>query len=132
MLAPTSCAKTLAAVALVVPLLAAGAAEARRGVKPYYSESYETRGPVRGYEGYVAPDYYCSYSASPIANAASVRAASSAAASSAGAWSRPASNCGPSRRLPSPQVSSRGLSPGSIYPQAHGQPGAGSRQQVPG
>jgi hypothetical protein len=65
MLAPTSCAKTLAAVALVVPLLAAGAAEARRGVKPYYSESYETRGPVRGYEGYVAPDYYCSYKRFP-------------------------------------------------------------------
>ena len=65
MLAPTHYAKLLAAVALAVPLLAAGAAEARRGVKPYYSESYETRGPVRGYEGYVAPDYYCSYKRFP-------------------------------------------------------------------
>ena len=52
-------------LALAVPLLAAGSAEARRGVKPYYSESYQTRGPVRGYEGYVAPDYYCSYKRFP-------------------------------------------------------------------
>ncbi len=56
---------TLAALALAAPLLAAGTAEARRGVKPYYSETYETRGPVRGYEGYVAPDYYCSYKRFP-------------------------------------------------------------------
>ena len=65
MLASTYCTKTLAAVALAVPLVAAGAAEARRGVKPYYWESYETRGPVRGYEGYVAPNYYCSYKRYP-------------------------------------------------------------------
>ena len=65
MLAPTLCAKLLGAVALTVPLLAAGTAEAARGVKPYYSQSYETRGPVRGYEGYVAPDYYCSYKRFP-------------------------------------------------------------------
>ena len=63
--APPHCAKLLAAVALAVPLLAAGTADARRGVKPYYSESYETRGPARGYEGYVAPDYYCSYKRFP-------------------------------------------------------------------
>ena len=65
---PTSmkCTLTLAAVALAAPLLAAATtAEARRGVKPYYSESYQTRGPVRGYEGYVAPDYYCSYKRFP-------------------------------------------------------------------
>jgi len=58
------CAKLgLAAIALAVPLVAAGSAEAqfRRGVKPYYSESYETRGPQRGYEGFLFPDYYCSY-----------------------------------------------------------------------
>ncbi len=65
MLAPTHCAKTLAAVALTVPLLAAGAADAGRGVKPYYWESYQTRGPVRGYEGYIAPNYYCSYKRYP-------------------------------------------------------------------
>ena len=55
------------ALALTAPLIASGAAQAqfRRGVKPYYSESYETRGPVRGYEGYVAPDYYCSYKRFP-------------------------------------------------------------------
>jgi len=53
----------LAAVALIAPLLAATSAEAqfRRGVKPYYSESYETRGPRRGYEGFLFPDYCCSY-----------------------------------------------------------------------
>ncbi len=56
MLASTNCAKAIAALAFVVPLFAAGAAEARRGVKPYYWETYETRGPVRGYEGYVAPE----------------------------------------------------------------------------
>jgi hypothetical protein len=38
---------------------------ARRGVKPYYSETYETKGPVRGYEGFLFPDYYCSYKRYP-------------------------------------------------------------------
>ena len=65
MLTSTKCTLALAAVALVAPILAAGSAEARRGVKPYYSESYQTRGPVRGYEGYAAPDYYCSYKRFP-------------------------------------------------------------------
>ena len=65
MLTSMKCTLMLAAVALAAPLLAASTAEARRGVKPYYSESYETRGPVRGYEGYVAPDYYCSYKRFP-------------------------------------------------------------------
>jgi hypothetical protein len=63
MFAFTHHAKTLAAIALAVPLLAAGAAQAR--VKPYYWQSYETRGPQRGYEGYVAPNYYCSYKRYP-------------------------------------------------------------------
>ncbi|MTD95510.1 hypothetical protein GIW81_14315 [Hyphomicrobium sp. xq] len=55
------------ALALTASMIAATAAQAqfRRGVKPYYSESYETRGPQRGYEGYVAPDYYCSYKRFP-------------------------------------------------------------------
>ena len=45
------CATAVAAMGLATAFLAAGAAEAqfRRGIKPYYSESYETRGPVRGY-----------------------------------------------------------------------------------
>ena len=55
----------LAAMAAAAPMLAAGTAQAYRGVKPYYSESYQTRGPERGYEGYVAPDYYCSYKRYP-------------------------------------------------------------------
>jgi hypothetical protein len=53
----------LSAVVLAIPLLFAGRAEAqfRHGVKPYYSESYTTRRPERGYEGFLFPDYYCSY-----------------------------------------------------------------------
>ena len=65
MFASTNRAKLLAAVALAAPLLTAGAAQAYRGVKPYYSESYETSRPQRGYEGWVAPDYYCSYKRFP-------------------------------------------------------------------
>jgi hypothetical protein len=66
MLTSANCTKLLAAVALAAPLLAAGTAEAfRGGVKPYYWESYQTRGPERGYEGYAAPDYYCSYKRYP-------------------------------------------------------------------
>jgi hypothetical protein len=55
------------ALALAASMIATAPAQAqfRRGVKPYYSESYETRGPQRGYEGYVAPDYYCSYKRFP-------------------------------------------------------------------
>jgi hypothetical protein len=44
MIAPTKFATALAIAALAIPVLA-GAAEARRGVKPYYSETYETKGP---------------------------------------------------------------------------------------
>lgn len=40
-------------------------AEARRGVKPYYWRTYEFNRPVRGYEGWVAPGYYCSYKRYP-------------------------------------------------------------------
>ena len=67
MLVPTTIIRGAAiALALTAPLIATGAqAQFRRGVKPYYSESYETRGPVRGYEGHVAPDYYCSYKRFP-------------------------------------------------------------------
>ena len=65
MIASPHCAKAIAAVALAVPFFAAGSAEARRGVKPYYSESYETKGPTRGYEGFLSPDYYCSYKRYP-------------------------------------------------------------------
>jgi hypothetical protein len=67
MLASMQCTKLLAALAVVAPLLAAGSAEAqfRHGAKPYYWESYETPGPARGYEGWVGPDYYCSYKRYP-------------------------------------------------------------------
>jgi hypothetical protein len=68
MLTSMHCTKLLAALALVAPLLAAGSAEAqiRRGVKPYYSETYETgKRPARGYEGFLFPDYYCSYKRYP-------------------------------------------------------------------
>jgi hypothetical protein len=66
MLTSANCIKLLAAMALAAPLLAAGTAQAYRGgVKPYYWESYQTRGPERGYEGYAAPDYYCSYKRYP-------------------------------------------------------------------
>jgi hypothetical protein len=65
MLASTHCAKAIAAGALTLALLTGGA-EAVRGVKPYYSETYETGSrPARGYEGFVAPDYYCSYKRYP-------------------------------------------------------------------
>ena len=65
MIASTKCATALATLALAIPLLAAGSAEARRAVKPYYSETYEAKGPVRGYEGFLFPDYYCSYKRYP-------------------------------------------------------------------
>lgn len=55
----------VAGLALAIPLLAASGADARRGVKPYYSETYETKGPARGYEGFLFPDYYCSYKRYP-------------------------------------------------------------------
>ncbi len=65
MIVPTSNAMAIAVVTVAVSLLAASGAEARRGVKPYYSESYETKGPARGYEGFLNPDYYCSYKRYP-------------------------------------------------------------------
>jgi hypothetical protein len=65
MMASIKCARALAMIALAIPLFAAGAAEARRGIKPYYSETYETGRPVRGYEGFLFPDYYCSYKRYP-------------------------------------------------------------------
>ena len=63
MLTSTKYATTIAAFGLAASIFAAGAAQAR--VKPYYWQNYETRGPVRGYEGYVAPNYYCSYKRFP-------------------------------------------------------------------
>jgi hypothetical protein len=65
MIASTKFATAVAIAALALPVLAAGAAEAGRGVKPYYSETYETKGPARGYEGFLFPDYYCSYKRYP-------------------------------------------------------------------
>lgn len=57
-------ATALAAAALTMPLIAPSAAEART-VKRYYSETYQTKGPARGYEGFLFPDYYCSYKRYP-------------------------------------------------------------------
>jgi hypothetical protein len=65
MLTSANVTRALAAAAAALPLFAAGAAQAYRGVKPYYWENYETKGPERGYEGWVAPDYYCSYKRYP-------------------------------------------------------------------
>jgi len=73
MIASTKCATALALAALAIPILG-GAAEARHGVKPYYSESYETKGPARGYEGFLFPDYYCSYKRYPNRACAGARA----------------------------------------------------------
>ena len=53
----------VAAATFAAPLVLASTAEAR--VKPYYWQNYETPGPQRGYEGYVAPNYYCSYKRYP-------------------------------------------------------------------
>lgn len=47
-------------------LLVADPAEAqRRGLRPHYSQQYDTDRPVRGYEGFLFPDYYCSYKRYP-------------------------------------------------------------------
>ena len=94
MIASSHRATALATAALAIAVLAAGAAEAGRGVKPYYSETYETKGPARGYEGFLFPDYYCSYKRYPNGRAAPTRRAGSAAASPAGSSSRPVSDAG--------------------------------------
>jgi hypothetical protein len=39
-------------------------AEARRG-KGYYSQQYKFDRPLRGYEGWVFPGYYCTYKRYP-------------------------------------------------------------------
>jgi hypothetical protein len=57
---------TLAFGCAVASILAAGQADARRLVKEYYSETYDTGSrPARGYEGFLFPDYYCSYKRYP-------------------------------------------------------------------
>ena len=89
MIASSHRATALAIAALAIPVLAADAAEART-VKPYYSETYETKGPARGYEGSSSPTTTAPTSATPIARAAPTRGAASAAASPGGGWSRPA------------------------------------------
>jgi hypothetical protein len=81
MLSPSPWTLIIAAAALAAPILATTAdAQFRRGVKPYYSESYETPGPERGYEGWVAPTTTAPTSAIPTANARRMRAGESAAA----------------------------------------------------
>jgi hypothetical protein len=57
---------SLAALPLLAAALVPLPAEAqRRWVKPFYQQEYDTRGPVRGYEGFLFPDYYCSYKRYP-------------------------------------------------------------------
>lgn len=56
----------LAVSLAVAGILSPEHAEAqRRWVKPFYQQEYDTRGPVRGYEGFLFPDYYCSYKRYP-------------------------------------------------------------------
>jgi hypothetical protein len=65
-ISPHTATALLAAAAFAAPLLAAATAHAQfRGNKPYYSRDYQTRGPQRGYEGFLFPDYYCSYKRFP-------------------------------------------------------------------
>ena len=60
-----NCALATLTIVLSISFLTGGA-QALRGVKPYYSETYETgRRPARGYEGFLLPDYYCSYKRYP-------------------------------------------------------------------
>ncbi len=51
--------------AVVTLVLVPVEAVARYGAKPYYSQRYESDRPVRGYEGFLFPDYYCSYKRYP-------------------------------------------------------------------
>jgi hypothetical protein len=59
------------AIALAAGLVGAGvmfsspADAQRRWVKPYYSEEYDVGRGARGYEGFLFPDYYCSYKRYP-------------------------------------------------------------------
>jgi hypothetical protein len=46
-------------------VLATSAADARRYVKPFYQDSYPAPRGAHGYEGWVYPDYYCSYTRYP-------------------------------------------------------------------
>ena len=49
-------------ICLVAPsVFINGRAEARNWGKDYYSQTFETDRPLRGYEGFLFPDYYCSY-----------------------------------------------------------------------
>jgi hypothetical protein len=61
----------ITACVLVTGLAGAGMAYSspaeaqRRWVKPHYSQEYDTGRPARGYEGFLFPDYYCSYKRYP-------------------------------------------------------------------
>lgn len=55
----------VAGVAGTVLLAPTGADAQRRWAKPYYSEEYDTKRPMRGYEGFLFPDHYCSYKRYP-------------------------------------------------------------------
>ena len=53
------------AIAGGAPLLVSNSADARSR-STYYSQTYETKGPVRGYEGFISPGTYCSYRRYPV------------------------------------------------------------------
>lgn len=55
---------TLAIITVALASMA-GSAQAQWWSKGYYSETYETKKPARGYEGFLFPDYYCSYKRYP-------------------------------------------------------------------
>jgi hypothetical protein len=51
---------------LVSCLLQGGDAQAQHWRKDFYYDSYEGGPRARGYEGFLLPDYYCSYRRYPI------------------------------------------------------------------
>lgn len=59
---------TAAAIAAIAPFATSSDAEAKRGYGIPYYERFETRGPERGYEGFVGSGHlsqYCSYHRKP-------------------------------------------------------------------
>lgn len=62
---------TLAAIAAIGAFCVTTTAEAKkgRGGSSYWSKTYETRGPARGYEGFIGFGHvskYCSYTRYPV------------------------------------------------------------------
>jgi len=68
MISTTTLGRAVAAFMLAIAggaaLLVSGSADARQ--RSYYYQTYETKEPMRGYEGFVFPYGYCSYRRYPI------------------------------------------------------------------